>query len=215
MTVAGTVAPRTSSLLRLTTSGADVLPVLVTVAVIAAGLLLWFSLKSADFRRSKPNLAAGILIGLLITAGWYATGVLGQDEFDPTPLASFTFVNPVGNSIQYLMTFTGSTINFGIATVGGVIVGAFIAAKATGEFRIESFTDANDMMRHMIGAALMGIGGIMALGCTIGQGLTGMSTLTLTSLIAWLSIIAGGVYGIKYLEEGSLGGAFQALFARS
>ena len=185
------------------------------VAVIAAGLLLWFSLKSADFRRSKPNLAAGILIGLLITAGWYATGVLGQDEFDPTPLASFTFVNPVGNSLQYLMTFTGSTINFGVATVGGVIVGAFIAAKATGEFRIESFTDASDMMRHMVGAALMGIGGIMALGCTIGQGLTGMSTLALTSLIAWLSIIAGGVYGIKYLEEGSLGGAFQALFARS
>lgn len=195
-------------------TGLAIEPARMAVTAVAAGLLLWFSLKSGDFRRSKANLTAGIVIGLLVTAGWYATGVLGKDEFDPTPLASFTFVNPLGNSLQYLMTFTGSTINFGIATVGGVIAGSFVAAKATGEFRIESFTDAGDMSRHIIGAALMGIGGIMAMGCTIGQGLTGMSTLALTSLIAWIAIIAGGVYGIKYLEEGSLGGALQAMFAR-
>lgn len=186
----------------------------VTVAVAAAAALLWFCFKSAHFRQSKTDILAGLLIGLLIAAGWYATGVLGSDEFDPTPLASFTFVNPVGNSLQYLMTFTGATINFGIATVGGVIVGSFIAAKATGVFRLESFVDANDMVRHIIGGALMGTGGIVAMGCTIGQGLTGISTLAVSSLIALLSIIAGGVYGIKYLEEGSLGGAFQAIFER-
>jgi len=195
-------------------SGASIATARWIVTLVLSGALLVFCFKSGDFRRSPTNIAAGLLIGLLIAAGWYATGVIGHDDFEPTPLASLTFVNPVGNSIQYLMTFTGSTINFGIATVGGVIAGAFVTALATKEFRIESFVSADDMVRHMIGAALMGMGGIVAMGCTIGQGLTGMSTLALASVIALLSIIAGGVYGIKYMEEGSLGGAFTALFTR-
>ena len=112
------------------------------------------------------------------------------------------------------MTFTGSTINFGIAVVGGVIAGAFAAAKAAGEFRLESFNDANDMVRHMVGGSIMGIGGVMALGCTVGQGITGMSTLALGSLIALLSILAGGFSGMKYLEEGSFGGALSAVLSR-
>ena len=185
-----------------------------TATLLAAGAMLVFCFKSAHFRRSPTDIAAGVLIGLLIPAGWYATGVIGHDDFEPTQLASLTFVSPVGNSIQYLMTFTGATINFGVATVGGVIVGAFATAVATGQFRIESFTGADDMIRHMVGGALMGTGGIVAMGCTIGQGLTGMSTLAVASLIAFLSIVAGGIYGIKYLEAGSLGGAFTALFAR-
>ncbi len=184
------------------------------VTLAFAGALLWFCFKSAEFRASRRNIAAGAIIGAMIPVAWYATGVIGYDDFEPTPLASFTFVNPVGESLQYLMTFTGSTINFGIGTVGGVIVGAFLAARLNGEFRIETFTDQTDMIRYMVGGSLMGIGGIMALGCTIGQGLTGMSTLAFGSLIAWLSIIAGGVFGMKYLEEGSFGGAVQALFAR-
>ena len=81
----------------------------------------------------------------------------------------------------------------------------------TGSFRFESFTSADDMIRHIFGGALMGTGGVLALGCTIGQGITGMSTLALGSLIALLSIIAGGIYGMKYLEEGSLGGAMKAI----
>lgn len=126
-------------------------------------------------------------------AGWAATGIVGFDEFEPTPLASVTFVAPVGEGIMYLMTFTGSTINIGIAVVGGIIVGSFIAAKAKGEFRIESFTDGADMLRHMFGGSIMGIGGVLALGCTVGQGVTGMSTLAAGSVIALLSIIAGGI----------------------
>ncbi len=147
--------------------------------------------------------------------GWYATAVICNDAFEPLPLTSYTFVAPVGYAIEYLMTFTGSTIDFGIATVGGVIAGGFLAAKASGQFRIEAFMDAGDMQRHMIGGALMGMGGIMALGCTIGQGLTGMSTLAIGSVIALASILAGGVFGMKYLEEGSFGGAFRAILARS
>jgi hypothetical protein len=190
-----------------------------TARWIVAGLfafgLLFFCFKDAEFRRSHKDIAAGVVIGILIPLAWYITGVVGNDDFEPTPLASFTFVAPSGDAIQYLMTFTGSTINFGIATVGGVIVGAFLMAKSKGEFRIESFTTADDFIRHIIGAAMMGTGGVIALGCTIGQGITGMSTLALGSLIALASILCGGVYGLKYLEEDSFSGAFKAIFAKS
>ena len=182
---------------------------------VFAGGLLWFCFKSAEFRRSKLDVAAGLVIGTLVPVAWFITGVLGHDEFEPVPLSSLPFVAPVGESLQYLMTFTGSTINFGIAVVGGVIAGSFIMAKASGQFRVESFTDATDMVRHMAGGWIMGIGGVMALGCTIGQGITGMSTLALGSLIALVSIIAGGAVGMKYLEEGSFTGVLSAMFSRS
>lgn len=176
--------------------------------------LLWFCFKCPSFRASRRNIAGGLIIGLLTPLGWYITGVIGHDDFEPTALASVTFVAPVGQGIQYLMTFTGATINFGIATVGGVIVGAFIAAKAAGEFRLEAFTDVGDMGRHIIGGAMMGTGGVLALGCTIGQGITGMSTLAIGSVIAFAAIVAGGVFGMKYLEEGTLGGALKAMCSR-
>lgn len=179
-----------------------------------AGVLLGFCFKDGQFRTSMRDIAAGLIIGLLIPAGWYTTGVAGLDDFDPTQLASLTFVNPTGEGLVYLMTFSGATINFGIAVVGGVITGSFVMAMATRTFRVESFNDSKDMIRHLFGGALMGTGGIMALGCTIGQGITGMSTLAAGSLIATVSIIAGGVYGMKYLEEGSFGGALTAMFPR-
>ncbi|MBE9556385.1 MAG: YeeE/YedE family protein [Proteobacteria bacterium] len=196
----------------LTGASADTLRWIVTI--LAGGGLLAFCFKDAGFRASKRDMAAGLIIGLLVPAAWYATGVIGYDDFEPTQLGSFTFINPTGESIMYLMTFSGSTINFGISTVGGVIAGSFIMAMATKSFRVESFTDASDMIRHLIGAALMGTGGILALGCTVGQGIAGMSTLALGSLIALASIIAGGVYGMKYLEEGSFTGALAAMCRR-
>ena len=196
----------------LTGASAETLRWMVTV--LAGGGLLAFCFKDAGFRASKRDMAAGLIIGLLVPAAWYATGVIGYDDFDPTPLGSFTFVNPTGEGIMYLMTFTGSTINFGIAVIGGVIAGSFVKAMATRTFAVESFTGASDMIRHLIGAALMGTGGILAMGCTIGQGITGMSTLALSSVIALASIIAGGVWGMKYLEEGRLGTALKAMFVR-
>lgn len=189
-------------------------PARAAAAAALALVFLVFCFKDAMFRRSARNIAAGLIVGLAAVAGWVVTGVLAADEFNPMPLASVTFVAPVGESLQYLMTFTGSTINFGIAVVGGVIVGSFLMAVTTGTFQIESFTDRNDFLRHLAGAVLMGAGGVMALGCTIGQGVTGMSTLSLGSLIAWLSILGGGYLGVKFLEEGSFGGAIRAVFAR-
>ena len=183
--------------------------------IVVAGALFWWCLKNQRFRQSRRDVGAGVALGLLIPAGWLATGVVGRDEFEPASLASFTFVAPIGEAIQYLMVFSGASINFGIAAVGGVIAGSALGHATARSFRLETFATVADALRHLAGAAMMGFGGVLALGCTIGQGLSGLSTLAVGSLIAWGAIILGGVLGVRYLEQGSLGGAFKALFARA
>jgi uncharacterized membrane protein YedE/YeeE len=187
----------------------------IAVSALLAGGILVFCFKDGEFRSSKTDVLSGFAVGLLITAGWAISGILGFDEFEPLPLVSFTFVAPTAESLQYLMTFTGATINFGIAAVAGVAFGSFLAAKLSGGFQIESFTDASDLKRHLLGAFMMGVGGVLAMGCTIGQGITGISTLSLGSIISLGSILLGGVWGLKSLEEGSVMGGLKAVLARS
>lgn len=186
----------------------------VVTAIIVALVLLWFCFKDGAFRTSPRDMVSGVVVGLTAVAGWVVTGIIAFDDFEPVPLASVTLVAPVADALQFLMTYTGATINFGIAVVGGIIAGSFVAAAISREFRVEGFTDRDDFARHIVGAAFMGVGGVFALGCTIGQGVTGMSTLAFGSLVAWLSIMAGGYLGVKYLEEGSFGGVIRAAFAR-
>ena len=167
------------------------------IAVLLGGGLVVYAFLGKEFRRSFNNILAGVAIGLIIPAGWYVTGVVGFDDFDPVRLESFTFIAPTGQGLMYLMTFTGSTINFGVAAVSGVILGSFLYVILTGKFRLETFTDRNDMVRHMLGGVFMGFGGVLALGCTIGQGITGMSTLALGSLLSLISIVFGSALTMK------------------
>lgn len=183
------------------------------IAIIAGGLLVW-CFKDAAFRNNKLLIFAGLSIGLLTVLGWWITGVFGYDDFDPTALMSFTFIAPSGDSIQYLMTFTGSTINFGVAAVGGVICGSFLVSMVSKTFKVEAFSGTEDMKSHIIGAAMMGFGGVLALGCTVGQGISGMSTLALGSVIALAAIIFGAVWGLKTMEEEGLIAGLKAVFAR-
>ena len=168
------------------------------VAIVVGGGLVVFAFASKTFRGSFDNILAGVVIGLIIPAGWYATGVIGYDDFDPVRFESYSFVGPTGESFMYLMTFTGSTINFGIAAVFGVILGSLLYSILTGKFRIETFNDRDDMVRHIRGGILMGFGGVLALGCSVGQGITGMSTLALGSLMTLVSIIFGCALAMKY-----------------
>jgi uncharacterized membrane protein YedE/YeeE len=167
-----------------------------TTIVLGGGMVV-FAFAAKSFRHSFDNILAGIVIGLVIPAGWYVTGVVGFDDFDPVRFESFTFVAPSGESLMYLLTFTGSTIGFGVAAVGGVIAGAFIYSVASGNFRVETFTDKSDMLWHIAGGVAMGFGGVLALGCTIGQGVTGMSTLAIGSLLTLVSIIFGSALTMK------------------
>ena len=169
---------------------------MVAASVISAALII-FAFAHAPFRRSPGQIAAGFLVGLLIAAGWFATGDLGADDFNPTPVASLTFVAPIADSLQYVMLSTGSTLNFGIATVGGVFAGSLLTALATGRFQWEGYQSPRHMLRSAGGAALMGTGGVMAFGCSIGQGLTGLSTLALPSFVAVAGIMLGTAAGLR------------------
>jgi uncharacterized protein len=169
---------------------------LLVVIAVAVPLLV-FALRSERLRRAPGLLLTGVAVGLLIAAGWFATGYLGADDFHPAPVASLTFVAPVADSLQYAMLSTGLTPTFGVALMAGTLAGSFIAALLTRRFQIEGFTSAHHMLRSFAGAALMGSGGAMAYGCSIGQGLTGLSTLALPSFIAVAGIVFGAWVGLR------------------
>ena len=169
----------------------------VTVSVLVVLTLLWFVFKDGAFRASGENMLVGAALGLLVASAWYVTGVIGFDDFDPVPFESVTFIAPVGNAINYLMTWTGSTIGFGIAVVFGILCGSLFYALASGGFRIETFSDRADMINHLIAGVLMGFGGVLALGCTVGQGVAGISTLSVGAILATGAIMLGSVVTAK------------------
>jgi uncharacterized membrane protein YedE/YeeE len=164
---------------------------------VVAGALLIFALAHARFRRSPGQLAAGIIIGLLIAGGWFATGYLGADDFNPAPVASLTFIAPLADTMQFVMLSTGLPLSFGIALATGALAGSFVTALVTRRFRWEGFTSPGHMLRSVGGAALMGSGGAMAYGCSIGQGLTGVSSLALPSFVALAGIVLGAAAGLR------------------
>ncbi|MFT7530284.1 MAG: putative membrane protein YedE/YeeE [Gammaproteobacteria bacterium] len=187
----------------------------VLVILVVSGGTAWWAFKDKAFRGSSDNILVGIVIGLLAAGAWYVTGVIGFDDFDPQPLEGISFIAPVGNALNYLMTYTGSTINFAMAVVFGMIAGSFLYAIVTGTFRIETFTDRNDMLNHMLAGVLMGFGGVLSFGCTIGQGVTGFSTLALGSLFTLVSIVFGCALTLKMqyymLDDGFLKSLKQSL----
>ena len=186
----------------------------VLSVILGLGVATW-ALSSPTFRREGRLLTAAVLIGLVIPAAWAATSWGASDPFEPMVVASLSFVAPIGEGLQYLMFFTGASLGFGAATVGGVLAGSFLAAASSGEFRLEGFRDTSDLLRHISGGMMMGVGGVLSLGCTVGQGLSGLSTLALGSFIAVASIVLGAVLAIRWLETGSMAGALRALFDRA
>jgi uncharacterized membrane protein YedE/YeeE len=164
--------------------------------VVAFGFIA-YALKHEEFRKSFDNILAGVAIGACVVAAWYVTGYVGQDDFDPITPQGMAFIGPTGNTISFLMTYTGAEINFGIAVVLGMIFGSFIYAIISGTFRIETFSNKSEMLNHLVGAVMMGFGGVLSFGCTIGQGVTGMSTLAIGSFLTLASIIFGSALTMK------------------
>jgi len=169
---------------------------MIAASVLSAALII-FAFAHEPFRKSWGQIAAGLIVGVLVAAGWYATGFFGADDFNPTPVTSLTFIAPIADALQYVMLSTGSTLNFCIVTVFGVFAGSLATALATGRFHLEGYQSPRHMLRSAGGAALMGAGGVMALGCSIGQGLTGLSTLSLASFVAVAGILAGTAIGLR------------------
>lgn len=182
----------------------------VTTAILAGGALLLFCLKDGGFRRSRRDLGAGLVLGALVAVLWLvpALGATAQP-------ALLNFVAPVSEAARGLVDAATGGLGFGVAAMIGAVAGAFVAARASGTFRTERFAGRDDVFRHLVGAALMGAGGALAMGCTIGHGITGLSTLAVPSILAFFALIAGGLAGVRYLEHGSVRGLVRALFAGS
>ncbi|MFB6464598.1 YeeE/YedE family protein [Bradyrhizobium tunisiense] len=186
----------------------------ILVVTIAAALAFW-ALADGRLIRSPRLLASGLAVGAAIAFGWFATGWLADDEFDPVRVSSLTFVAPLGDTILYIATFSGARLNFGIGSVAGVVTGSFAAAMLARGFRWEACDDARELKRHMIGALLMGVGGIMSMGCTIGQGLSAFSTLAVSAPIAMLAIACGARLGLEFTMTGEWLPAVRRLFGAS
>ena len=215
---------------------------LVAGLIVASGMLFYI-FKAADFRSNKDNILAGIAIGAIIVSAWYMSSnitvnaedshyslsdyyaewdMLAEDEEGKPATGralspqSFTFINPIGQSYGYVKdSFDPALLTFGLVSVFGVIFGSLLWSLISKSFRIEWFVDLKDFLNHFFGAILMGFGGVLALGCTIGQGITGMSTLALGSILTFISIIFGSAltmkiqyYKLVYEDEASFSKAF-------
>jgi len=173
-----------------------------TIAAVVFGIVIAAIAFSHRGFRATPRFAVtGAMIGLIIVAGWWATGVAGYDAFDTRRIESFTFVGPLGETVLYAMLSTALHIDFPVGAVIGFVLGAFVAAMSDGSFRWQIPANAAELKRRLVGAFLMGVGGVTALGCTIGQGVTGVSTLSVGSFIALLSIGLGARVGLYWLVE--------------
>ncbi|GAO35023.1 membrane protein [Sulfuricella sp. T08] len=207
-------------------SGSAATPRLAIGSLLAL-VLIGFAFMSADFRSNFDNILGGLAVGLAVLAAWYITSNVmvsadGQsfslqnfvaeqwdmyakpEELKPAdsrPLStqSFTFINPMGQTLGYAMAgFKLTALTFGVMSVAGVILGSLLWSLISRNFRIEWFVSVKDFFNHFVGAILMGFGGVLAMGCTIGQGVTGVSTLAVGSIITLLAIIAGCASTMKY-----------------
>jgi len=184
---------------------------LALVAAVIGGGLLVFVFADARFRGNATQVVAGVIIGLVVTAGWYVSGHVGYGENPETlemvffatntrAAESMSFVAPMAYLLELLMLWTDKSlaVSFGIASALGVMLGATAWALANRKFQLEAFASVRDTRDHLIGAVMMGFGGVTALGCTVGQGISGVSTLALGSFLALGSIVAGSAVTMKY-----------------
>ncbi len=195
------------------------------VAAVIGLALIWFVFKSREFRGNRSNLVSGLTVGLGVLLVWYLTSntaidvdgeihsplqfatdwdfYVDTDEGKPADTASLapqslTFINPIGQSLGAAFHgFDPRYLTYALMAMLGVVAGAFGWSMATRNFRIEWFGDRSDVIRHIVGAILMGFGGVLGMGCTIGQGITGVSTLAIGSFLTISAIIFGCVLSLK------------------
>ncbi len=192
-------------------TGVDLAVAALGAAGLIGGLLVAWALAGRDFR-SFDNLLAGFGIGLVVVAAWWVSGHLGHlaehpETLEETFLATnsgraeaLSFVAPIAYTLDWLLFFSdrSKVLTIGIVSVAGVVAGAAAMALVRRDFRWEGFGSTEDVANHLAGGALMGVGGVTAMGCTIGQGLSGLSTLSATSFVAVAGIVAGALGALRY-----------------
>ncbi len=185
----------------------------LVLALAIGGALVAWALAGRDFRNAT-NLLGGIGVGAAVVAMWWISAHMGhvaehpetlQETFlktNSTRAEAFGFVAPIAYTLDWLMFYSDSNklLTIGIVAVFGIVTGSALVALARRSFRWEGFGGTADLGRHLVGAVLMGVGGVTAMGCSIGQGVSGVSTLSATSFVAVAAMISGAVAALKYLE---------------
>ena len=178
----------------------DIGPLLPALGFAAVFAIWAFSGKA--FRTSRTHVVWSIIVGLAIISGFWATNLISVNGFDGITVESLSYSAPMGETLIYLMTWSGATMNFGIGSVTGVLAGAAIGTRIKGRFRWEACDDPRELGRSVFGAFIMGTGGVIALGCSIGQGLTAFSVLAYSAPVVLVSIFIGAALGLRYLIHG-------------
>lgn len=180
--------------------------IVVTLALIGLPLLWVFREKA--FRNNVSAIFTAFTIGIVVSSGWVATSYFAKESFEIIQIESASFVAPVGDAIMQFTFLTGTPPDYGVGMIIGTIIGAAIAARSADDVRWEACDDARELSRHILGAAMMGFGGVLAAGCTIGQGVSAASLLAISVPLTIGSILIGARLGLAWLLEGSIGAAF-------
>ncbi|NVK47757.1 MAG: YeeE/YedE family protein [Rhodobacteraceae bacterium] len=175
--------------------------------IVATGLgfgvlFLALALSSRAFRGERKLILWGVAVGLAVTSGWAGTAWLSNATFEATQVVSHTFAAPIGDTLFYFMTSSATSPGFGVGSVIGVLAGAAIGSLIKGHFRWEACEDPRELKRQIMGAALMGVGAVVAFGCTVGQGLSAFSVLAYSAPVTIAAIIAGAALGLRQLIYG-------------
>ena len=177
------------------------IPALAWGLTISAAITVW-ALWSRDFIGKPSSVIWGALVGATIVSGWAGTHWIATTGFSVSPVHSHNFASPLGEALLFLMTSSGGGLTFGVGSVAGVLVGAFAGSLIEGQFRWEACEDPRELRRQVLGAVFMGFGAALAMGCTIGQGISAFSLLTFNAPIVFGSIFAGAALGLRQLISG-------------
>jgi uncharacterized membrane protein YedE/YeeE len=175
------------------------------VGIVAGCLLIAATLMHRGLRENPTSIFWGAVVGIAIISGWAGTQWITANGFDRSIIISHTFTAPVGETLLYLMTSSGNTISFGTGSVVGVILGALAGCLIKGHMRWEACEDPRELRRQIGGAVLMGFGAVVAVGCSVGQGLSAFSVLAYSAPVTLACIVLGAVIGLRQLVEGFAG----------
>lgn len=173
-----------------------------TVGLLVGAIILVVSLVQSDAITQRRTVLWGGLVGAAVMSGWVGSSYIARTGFDAVPVSSHTFSAPIGETILYAMTSSGNSLSFGVGSVAGVLIGAFLGSLVKGHFRWEACEDPRELRRQIGGAALMGVGAVVALGCSVGQGLSAFSVLAYSAPVTLSAILIGAYIGLRQLIVG-------------
>jgi len=182
---------------------ANVVPLApIAIALSIATVLVFWALADANLRARPHRMFWAVMVGLAIVSGFWGTTYLHHISFGETVVQGHTFVAPLGRTLLYLMTSSAGGLEFSVGSVLGVMLGAFIGSYIRHDFEWEACEDPRELGRQVLGAALMGIGGVVAMGCSIGQGMSAFATLSYSAPVTLAAMVAGALLGLRHLIHG-------------